>query len=98
IIQSAVAAGQAVLDFGRSTPGEGTFKFKEQWGAQPMALHWEYVLQPGAAVPDTSPTNPKFHLAIEAWKRLPLAVSTLLGPYLVRGIPCRAITAHHPIG
>nr|WP_321399852.1 GNAT family N-acetyltransferase [uncultured Desulfobacter sp.] len=28
------------FDFGRSTPGEGTYKFKRQWGASPKYLHW----------------------------------------------------------
>ncbi|MBN2246947.1 MAG: GNAT family N-acetyltransferase [Candidatus Aminicenantes bacterium] len=28
------------FDFGRSTAGEGTYRFKEQWGARPQALHW----------------------------------------------------------
>ncbi len=28
------------FDFGRSTPGEGTFRFKKQWGAVPEDLHW----------------------------------------------------------
>ena len=32
--------GYEYFDFGRSTVGEGTYKFKEQWGAQPNALHW----------------------------------------------------------
>ena len=27
------------FDFGRSSPGEGTYKFKEQWGAKPTILH-----------------------------------------------------------
>lgn len=87
IIQFAAATGHAVLDFGRSTPGEGTFKFKEQWGAQPLALHWEYVLAAGEAMPDVSPANPKFQAAIEIWKRLPLPLATRIGPHVVRGIP-----------
>ncbi len=29
-----------LFDFGRSTPGEGTFGFKKQWGATPSPLHW----------------------------------------------------------
>ncbi len=29
-----------LFDFGRSTPGEGTFGFKKQWGANPSPLHW----------------------------------------------------------
>ncbi|MCG8567276.1 MAG: GNAT family N-acetyltransferase, partial [Desulfobacterales bacterium] len=28
------------FDFGRSTPGEGTYRFKAQWGARPEPLHW----------------------------------------------------------
>ena len=44
VIESAVAEGCDVFDFGRSTPDEGTYKFKEQWGAAPVPLHWEYAL------------------------------------------------------
>ena len=62
-----------MLDFGRSTPDEGTYKFKEQWGAEPVPLHWEYALLRGAVLPNASPTNPKFQLAIEMWKKLPLS-------------------------
>lgn len=29
------------FDFGRSTPGEGTYNFKAQWGAKPQPLNWE---------------------------------------------------------
>lgn len=32
--------GYQTFDFGRSTPGEGTFRFKKQWGAEPFSLHW----------------------------------------------------------
>jgi serine/alanine adding enzyme len=85
-IETATARGCEVLDFGRSTPGEGTFKFKEQWGAQPVALHWEYQLIEGTALPNVGPTNAKYRLAIEMWKRLPLPLATRLGPRIVRGI------------
>ncbi|HXT70285.1 MAG TPA: FemAB family XrtA/PEP-CTERM system-associated protein [Vicinamibacterales bacterium] len=86
-IDSAVAEGVATFDFGRSTPGEGTFKFKEQWGAQPVPLHWEYWLAPGGALPDQSPKNPKFRLMIETWKRLPLWIANAAGPHIVSNIP-----------
>ena len=87
VIQHAIETGCEVFDFGRSTPGAGTFKFKEQWGAQPQPLHWEYWLNGSAAVPNTSPDNPKFSLLVETWKRLPLSVATLIGPHIVRSIP-----------
>jgi FemAB-related protein (PEP-CTERM system-associated) len=86
-IQSALAGGCDTLDFGRSTPGEGTYKFKAQWGALPTALHWEYCLLTGSSPPDQSPQNPKFQAAISIWQRLPLWLANLAGPRIVRGIP-----------
>jgi FemAB-related protein (PEP-CTERM system-associated) len=86
-IETAAAEGVDVFDFGRSTPGEGTFKFKEQWGAQPLSLNWEYWLAPGAALPDQSPKNPKYRLMIASWKRLPLWAANAVGPKIVRLIP-----------
>jgi FemAB-related protein (PEP-CTERM system-associated) len=86
-IEAAVAEGCDVFDFGRSTPDEGTYKFKEQWGASPVPLHWEYVLMGTGGLPDQSPKNPKFRLAIDAWKRLPLWLANALGPRIVQSIP-----------
>jgi len=87
IIEATIQSGGDVLDFGRSTPHEGTYKFKEQWGAESVPLHWEYVLTNGDTLPNVGPSNPKYHLMIEAWKKLPLKVATALGPHVVRGIP-----------
>jgi len=86
-IETAVAEGVDVFDFGRSTPDEGTFKFKEQWGAEPVPLHWEYWLASGDQLPDASPKNPRFRLMIETWKRLPLWLANGAGPRIVRNIP-----------
>jgi len=87
IIEFAVSGGCDVLDFGRSTPNEGTYNFKAQWGALPVALHWEYPLTVDGVVPDTTPANPKFRIAIELWKKLPLSLAARLGPRIVRSIP-----------
>jgi FemAB-related protein (PEP-CTERM system-associated) len=75
------------FDFGRSTPHEGTYQFKKQWGAVPRQLVWEYWTAPGHAPPDLSPANPKFELAVRAWQRLPVSIATALGPHIVRSIP-----------
>jgi serine/alanine adding enzyme len=87
MLQDTIARGVRTFDFGRSTPGEGTFHFKKQWKAEPVPLHWEYALIGRDALPDQSPTNAKFHLAIETWKRLPLAVANRLGPLVIGNIP-----------
>ena len=76
-----------VFDFGRSTPGSGTYRFKEQWGAWPVPLSWAYWTSNRKELPDISPNNPKYQLAIRLWKRLPLGVANRLGPLIARAIP-----------
>jgi FemAB-related protein (PEP-CTERM system-associated) len=87
MIETARADGCVIFDFGRSTPGEGTFRFKEQWGASPVPLNWEYCLLRDGGMPDQSPKNPKFRLAIAAWKKCPLWLANAVGPRIVRTIP-----------
>jgi len=79
--------GFTVFDFGRSTRGGGTYRFKEQWGAKPLPLYWHYWVRPGIPVPDITNKNPKYRLAIDLWKRLPLPVTRVLGPRIVKNIP-----------
>ncbi len=83
----AIERGYRRFDFGRSTPGEGTWKFKEQWGAKPVPLHWYYYLRDGGALPELNPDNPRYRLAIQVWQKLPLAVTNLVGPHLVKNLP-----------
>ena len=40
-LEYATNSGHRFFDFGRSTFGEGTYKFKVQWGASPQPLYWE---------------------------------------------------------
>ncbi|HWI17850.1 MAG TPA: FemAB family XrtA/PEP-CTERM system-associated protein [Vicinamibacterales bacterium] len=86
-IQFAQQSGAAVFDMGRSTPNEGTFRFKAQWGATPVPLHWEYELVTNGELPNVSPANPKYQFAIALWQKLPLAVTMRVGPMIVRAIP-----------
>jgi FemAB-related protein (PEP-CTERM system-associated) len=88
MLKAAVEGGATRFDFGRSTPHEGTFYFKQQWGATPTPVAWEYLLLGGRkSLPGLSPANPKFRLMIEAWKRLPVPLATAVGPRIVRSIP-----------
>lgn len=83
--------GVRQFDFGRSTFGEGTYKFKKQWGALPVALDWrEWDAQgmAAAAAPAAgSTTGSNLRPLVEAaWQRLPLALTNGLGPLLRRFI------------
>jgi FemAB-related protein (PEP-CTERM system-associated) len=86
-IQFAIDQRCKGFDFGRSTPNEGTYNFKKQWGAEPVQLYWQYLLEEGKALPELNPKNPKFEAAIRLWKRLPVGLTRLVGPGIVRNIP-----------
>ena len=86
-IQFAIEHGFKTFDFGRSTPNEGTYHFKKQWGAQPRQLHWQYLMAKDASMPSLNPSNPKYQIAIRVWQRLPLPLTKALGPHIVRNIP-----------
>jgi len=87
IIEDAIGRRRHALDFGRSTPGEGTFLFKQQWGARPGPLSWEYRMLSRRTLPDRSPANSTFAPAIAVWKRLPVGLTRVMGPHLVRSFP-----------
>jgi len=86
MLEFACDQGYRTFDFGRSSPGEGTFKFKEQWGAVAAPLHWYVLSTAGAAPePDDSPAE-RYKLAARCWSKLPLAVTRLLGPRIRKHI------------
>src|SRR5262245_6599476 len=86
-LEYACREGFTTFDFGRSTPGSGTFRFKEQWGARPVPLYWYRWSRDGRPDPDVSPQNSKYARLIRAWKTLPVPLARLLGPLIVRNIP-----------
>jgi serine/alanine adding enzyme len=87
MIESAIAGGAAIFDFGRSTRDGGTHHFKQQWGAEDVPLHWEYVMLSKDSLPDHGTSNPRMEFFIRAWRRLPVAVSRWLGPHVIRQVP-----------
>jgi len=75
------------FDFGRSTFQEGTFKFKEQWGAKPVLLDWQYLNQSGLSSVSLPLKLGKTRQFFEFfWKRTPLFVANFLGPKLRKHI------------
>jgi FemAB-related protein (PEP-CTERM system-associated) len=87
LMRSAAARGYRTFDFGRSKRGTGSYEFKRGWGMREQALPYRYFLVRGTEMPNLNPTNPKFRLLIEAWKRLPLSVTKIMGPWIVRHLP-----------
>ena len=86
LIQRAIARKQTVFDFGRSTIDSGTFAFKKKWGAEPQRAVWQYYRRKGE-VSDIRPDGGKYDRMISIWKRIPVFVTKIIGPPIVRGIP-----------
>ena len=85
-MERAIDAGLTTFNFGRTSPGSGTHKFKLQWGARDEQLWW-YDRAESEEVKTPSPTDSGYSWGPRIWKRLPAPVATMLGPRIVRYIP-----------
>lgn len=86
LLERAIERGQHTFDFGRSTVDSGTFCFKKQWGAEPHPAIWQYYVRQGE-VGEVRPENARYQRLIRIWRRLPVWLTQLIGPPIVRGIP-----------
>ncbi len=86
LMRRACARGLKVFDYGRSKQGTGPFAFKKNWGFEPTPLQYEYCLYKRDSIPQNNPSNTKFKLMIETWRRLPLGMANWLGPLVVRNL------------
>jgi FemAB-related protein (PEP-CTERM system-associated) len=87
LIKWAGEAGFRTFDFGRSKKGTGAFAFKSQWNMTAEQLDYQIFLVKRKTVPNFSPVNPKFEMAIRLWQNLPFSVTKWLGPSAVRLFP-----------
>lgn len=87
ILSFAINQGCQYFDFGRSTLEAGTFKFKKQWGAEPCQHYWYCLLPENTAKPELNPDNPKLKLFILLWKFMPVWLTNIIGPAIIKGIP-----------
>ena len=86
VLERAVERGSAIFDFGRSTTGAGTWNFKKSWGAEESPAVWQYHRRGGHQDSVTIGSG-KYDRIIRAWQKLPVWVTQLIGPEIVRGIP-----------
>jgi FemAB-related protein (PEP-CTERM system-associated) len=84
-IRAATRDGFQRFDFGRSTRDSGTYRFKQQWGAQDEPIYWYSI--PVAGQRDEAIETPIDRSAtgewgVHIWRHLPLGVTRQLGPHV----------------
>jgi FemAB-related protein (PEP-CTERM system-associated) len=86
VMRDAADSGYRSFDFGRSKKGTGSFDFKRNWGFEPAPLSYQYCLLRQDAVPSHNPSNPRYRLMIDTWRKLPRWAVNRIGPMIVRGL------------
>jgi lipid II:glycine glycyltransferase (peptidoglycan interpeptide bridge formation enzyme) len=86
MLEYACDNGYKYFDFGRSTPEEGTYRFKQQWSARPEPLHWQYISLNDKPVNEEASGKTKFDKAIQYWQKLPVPVTKIIGPMIRKHI------------
>lgn len=88
LLSIAAEGGYSFFDFGRSTVGEGTYKFKSQWGAKPVRLRWQAFDANGLLpVSESVASAGGLRAKVEhVWRKLPPQLVNFLGPILRRYI------------
>lgn len=75
--------GYSVFDFGRSSPEEGTHRFKKQWGAKSVPLYWSISAVNSNSWSQYTETNKaRFAGVDDYWRKLQPPVTRRLGPVL----------------
>jgi len=79
--------GYRLFHLGRSSSESGGEFFKKKWNAETKQLYWQYYLGTSKNIPELNVHNPKFQLAIQLWRKLPLLLTKILGPPIAKNIP-----------
>ena len=85
--KNAIESGCQQFDMGRCSLDSGSYRFKRQWDAEEKPLFWYYVLPDSGELPELNPSNPKYNLLIKTWQKLPVVITNLLSPLIIKNIP-----------
>jgi len=78
-IKKAIDDNKKIFDFGRSSYGGNTYKFKIQWGAKPVKID--------IITSNNDNVYSKYELASKVWKQLPDIATDFIGPRLCKYLP-----------
>ena len=86
LIEHVADSGARVFNFGRCSAGSNTHRFKRQWGGSDEPLYWYQWSTTGDSRSTPAPGG-AFALAEAVWRKLPLGISSWVGPHISRLLP-----------
>jgi FemAB-related protein (PEP-CTERM system-associated) len=88
LLQVAIERQCSVFDFGRCTREGGTYRFKAQWGGEPVQLYWRsHDLTGVDKVSAVLDQRSKLESAVKIWSKLPLSLANRVGPIISPRLP-----------
>ena len=87
VIRHGCDNGYRTLDLGRSFKNAGTYEFKRQWGAVEHTLPWISIDTAPGGAPAVDSDASRFAPMIAAWKRVPVPLANLVGPWIRGQVP-----------
>lgn len=87
VLSFAIQRGCTSFDFGRSSKDSGTYRFKKQWGAEPVQLYWHRWDRSPSAQAEAMSESRVMRLATSIWQRLPVSITNLIGPIISPSLP-----------
>jgi FemAB-related protein (PEP-CTERM system-associated) len=79
-LRHACTRGLSRFDFGRSSRGSGSYRFKRQWGAEEAQLFWYTIPLQARPVRNVSGEETRWALMSRLWRHLPVSISRVIGP------------------
>jgi len=84
LMREALRRGLRIFDFGRGKRGTGAYAFKQHWGFNPEPLRYRAHPCGRRLAEQRSLDDAPMKWLRRAWSRLPLSLTKLLGPTIVR--------------
>lgn len=86
LMNHARARACTVFDFGRSKAGTGPAAWKKTWGWEGVPLTYATRAPDGCEARDINPLSPQYQRKVALWKKLPLPIANIVGPFISRGL------------
>lgn len=86
-IEYSYKKGYKYFDFGRCLLNSGVFQYKKGWPCEQKQLYYQFYIFNAKNLPDVVQSNPDRTRFARVWKKLPMPITKIVGPFLRKNFP-----------